>query len=252
MEPLESLFEFLFKYRPLLYERGQIDLGVPWPVLARGCGRGRNRGSDSPPLPVDPGEGVDAGPTGPDRVARWHPSRGALLPLSARARALDGRPAAKLRRHSPRRLAKHADRGRGGEASRGVHPGDLRAGRKRPRVGPFRKIHAAVLPLLGFGGTALRSRRASASPAPARTSARALERSLGELSNVPLAGMVLVTDGADNSTDAISDTLLDLQVAEGPGPYRWPRQGTLHQGHRGLSRRSAARRCSRGPPSSWT
>src|SRR5262245_17744202 len=33
---LERLFEFLFKYRPLLYERGELSLGVSWPILIAG------------------------------------------------------------------------------------------------------------------------------------------------------------------------------------------------------------------------
>jgi uncharacterized membrane protein len=46
--------------------------------------------------------------------------------------------------------------------------------------------------------------------------ARALERSAAELANVPLAGLVLMTDGADTSADAISDTLLDLRARKVP------------------------------------
>ena len=29
---MESLFEFLFKYRPLMFERGDIALSAPWPA----------------------------------------------------------------------------------------------------------------------------------------------------------------------------------------------------------------------------
>jgi len=46
--------------------------------------------------------------------------------------------------------------------------------------------------------------------------ARALERSADELSNVPLAGLVVISDGADNSNAAVSDTLLDLQARKVP------------------------------------
>ena len=30
---MEALVELLFKYRPTLFERGSVVLGVPWPVL---------------------------------------------------------------------------------------------------------------------------------------------------------------------------------------------------------------------------
>jgi hypothetical protein len=32
----ENLFEFLFKYRPLLFERGELSFGVSWPVIVLG------------------------------------------------------------------------------------------------------------------------------------------------------------------------------------------------------------------------
>lgn len=31
---MDSLFEFLFKYRPLLYEQGELTLAASWPVWA--------------------------------------------------------------------------------------------------------------------------------------------------------------------------------------------------------------------------
>ena len=30
---MESIFEFLFKYRPVLFEQGDVALRAPWPVL---------------------------------------------------------------------------------------------------------------------------------------------------------------------------------------------------------------------------
>ncbi|MFL5581290.1 MAG: hypothetical protein ACJ8AO_13025, partial [Gemmatimonadaceae bacterium] len=29
---VESLFEFLFKYRPVLFERGEVSFALGWPV----------------------------------------------------------------------------------------------------------------------------------------------------------------------------------------------------------------------------
>ncbi|HEX7049955.1 MAG TPA: glutamine amidotransferase [Longimicrobiales bacterium] len=44
----------------------------------------------------------------------------------------------------------------------------------------------------------------------------ALDRARGELSSVPLSGLVLVTDGADNTTDALTAPLLALEAARVP------------------------------------
>ncbi|HSF16854.1 MAG TPA: glutamine amidotransferase [Vicinamibacteria bacterium] len=45
---------------------------------------------------------------------------------------------------------------------------------------------------------------------------RALERSMDELSGVPLSGLVVFSDGADNSDSTMSDTLLDLEARKIP------------------------------------
>src|SRR5690606_19543024 len=45
---------------------------------------------------------------------------------------------------------------------------------------------------------------------------RALDRARADLSSVPLAGIVMVSDGADNSPDALSESLLALRASSIP------------------------------------
>ena len=101
-----------------------------------------------------------------------------------------------------------------------------------------------------------RRRRASAQPADltfAGTQTRlgaALDGARQELAGLPLAGLVLVTDGADTTDASLSDALLAMKAASMPVFTVGVGQESLAQGHPGRSRvgrrapRSRARRCS--------
>jgi uncharacterized membrane protein len=211
----ESLFEFLFKYRPLLYERGELSLGASWPVVVVGIA------------------GVAfAVPT----LLRYRAIQGKA---SVRDRlVLTGlrvailllvlfclfRPSLVLSTVVPQRsfVGILLDDSRSMQIA--DVEGEPRGAFIQETFGPEGSALAKALSekfmlrffrfsdsadrlsdpgSLGFAGTSTHL-------------ARALERSVGELSNVPLAGLVLVSDGADNSTDAITDTLLDLQARKVP------------------------------------
>jgi len=211
----ESLFEFLFKYRPLLYDRGELSLGVSWPVVVAGVA----------------GVAI-AVPT----LLRYRAIQGKA---SARDRlVLTGlrvailllvvfclfRPSLVLSTVVPQRsfvgillddsrsmrIADVGGKARGAfiQETFGPEGSALAEALSEKFMLRFFRFSDSADRLsdpgsLGFTG-------------PSTHLARALERSVSELSNVPLAGIVLVSDGADNSTDAISDTLLDLQARKVP------------------------------------
>jgi len=212
---VESVFEFLFKYRPLLYERGELSLGVSWPLILAGV------------VAV-----VLAVPT----VLRYRDVRGKS---SARDRlVLTGlrtavlllvlfclfRPSLSLSTIVPQRSFV----GILLDDSRSMQIADVE---NEPRgrfiqdtFGPEGSALAKALSdkfivrFFRFSETAQRlNDPAALAFAGARTHlSRALTRSAEELSNVPLAGLIVMSDGADNSNAAISDTLLELQARKVP------------------------------------
>ncbi len=212
---VESIFEFLFKYRPLLYERGELSLGVSWPLILAGV------------VAV-----VLAVPT----VLRYRDVRGKS---SARDRlVLTGlrtavlllvlyclfRPSLSLSTIVPQRSFV----GILLDDSRSMQIADVE---NEPRgrfiqdtFGPEGSALAKALSdkfivrFFRFSETAQRlNDPAALAFAGARTHlSRALTRSAEELSNVPLAGLIVMSDGADNSNAAISDTLLELQARKVP------------------------------------
>ncbi len=211
----ENLFEFLFKYRPLLYERGELSLAVSWPVVVAAVAlvavtvptllRYRT---------------VEGKATARDRVILTG-LRVAILLLVLFCLF---RPSLVLSTVVPQRsfVGILLDDSRSMQIADVV--GTSRGAFIQETFGPEGSALAKALSdkfMLRFFRFSHSADRLSdpASLAFAGTSTelgRALERSLAELSNVPLAGMVLVSDGADNSTDAISDTLLDLQARKVP------------------------------------
>ncbi|TDI48328.1 MAG: hypothetical protein E2P02_00965 [Acidobacteria bacterium] len=212
---VESVFEFLFKYRPLLYERGEFSLGVSWPLILAGV------------VAV-----VLAVPT----VLCYRDVRGKS---SARDRlVLTGlrtaalllvlfclfRPSLSLSTVVPQRSFV----GILLDDSRSMQIADVE---NEPRgrfiqdtFGPEGSALAKALSdkfivrFFRFSETAQRlNDPAALTFAGARTHlARSLIRSAEELSNVPLAGLIVMSDGADNSNAAISDTLLELQARKVP------------------------------------
>jgi uncharacterized membrane protein len=213
--PLESVFEFLFKYRPLLFERGELSLGVSWPVLIAGIA----------------GVAIAVPTLLRYRTIQGKASRRDRLVLTGLRVAILlvvlfclFRPALVLSTVVPQRsfvgillddsrsmqIADVDERPRGAfiQETFGPEGSALATALSEKFMLRFFRFSDSADRLsdpagLGFAGTSTHL-------------GRALERSLGELSNVPLAGMVLITDGADNSTEAISDTLLDLQSRKVP------------------------------------
>jgi uncharacterized membrane protein len=212
---LESAFEFLFKYRPLLYQKGELSLGVSWSVALLTL-----LGVAIAVPTLLRYRSVEAKASARDRLVLTG-LRVALLLLVLFCLS---RPALVLSTVVPQRsfvgvllddsrsmqIADVDGQPRGAfiQETFGPEGSELaRALSDKFMLRFFRFSHSADRlsdpGSLGFAGTSTHL-------------ARALERSLAELSNVPLAGMVLLTDGADNSTDAISDTLLDLQAKKVP------------------------------------
>ena len=211
----ESIFEFLFKYRPLLFERGEFSLGVSWPIILAGV------------VAV-----VLAVPT----VLRYRDVRGKssardrLVLTALRTAALLlvlfclFRPSLILSTIVPQRsfVGILLDDSRSMQIA--DVEGEPRGGFIQETFGPEGSALAKALSdkfmlrFFRFSETAQRlNDPAALGFAGARTHlARALTRSAEELSNVPLAGLVVISDGADNSNAAISDTLLELQARKVP------------------------------------
>ncbi|HEY7697077.1 MAG TPA: hypothetical protein VIE88_01610, partial [Vicinamibacteria bacterium] len=211
----ESVFEFLFKYRPLLYERGELGLGAPWPYVALGIA------AVAIAVPtLLRYRTVQGSASRRDRLVLTGLRVGILLLVLFCL----FRPSLVLSTVVPQRsfVGILLDDSRSMQIA--DVEGEPRGAFIQEAFGPEGSALSKALSekfmlrFFRFSDSADRlSDPASLGFAGTRTRlARALERSMGELSNVPLAGLVMVTDGADNSTDAISDTLLDLQARKVP------------------------------------
>jgi len=202
---VESLFEFLFKYRPVLFERGELAFGGGWPVVlavavaavaALPSALGYLRPA-SARRPIGP---RDARPR--DRVILGLLRGGALATLLFCL----FRPTLLVSAAVPQRnfLGVLLD------DSRSMQVADWEG---KPRAAFVRDRFAADSALLRdlserflvrvyrFSGDAERVAGATEMGfAGTRTSlASALERARQDLAAVPLAGLVVVTDGADNA-----------------------------------------------------
>jgi uncharacterized membrane protein len=211
----EAVFEFLFKYSPLIYERGEFTLGVSLPIVLLGVA------------------GVAAAvPT----VLRYRDVRGKA---SARDRliltALRSllllvvlfclfQPSLVLSTVVPQRsfVGILLDDSRSMQIA--DVDGEARGSFLLESFGPEGSALAKslsekfMLRFFRFSDSAERLADPTAlgfSGSRTRLS-RALERSVDELSNVPLAGLVVMSDGADNSSDALGDSLLDLKARKVP------------------------------------
>ncbi len=212
----ESLFEFLFKYRPLIYQRGAFSLGASWPVVLLSIAavllavptvlRYRRVGGKATPR---------------DRFILAS-IRSALLLLMLFCLF---RPALVLSTVVPQRsfVGILLDDSRSMQIA--DVDGEPRGQFLQETFGPEGSALARALAdkfMLRFFRFSDSVERV-ADPASALTFfggrtelGRALERSMDELANVPLAGLVVMSDGADNSGAAMSDTLLDLQARKVP------------------------------------
>lgn len=212
----ESIFEFLFKYRPLLYQRGSFSLGASWPVVVLGI------------LAV-----VLAVPT----LLRYRRVEGKATPRDRLVLTVLRsavlllvlfcllRPALVLSTVVPQRsfVGILLDDSRSMQIA--DVDGEPRGQFLQETFGPEGSALARALAdkfMLRFFRFSDSVERV-ADPAAALTFyggrtelGRALERSMDELANVPLAGLVVMSDGADNSGEVVTDTLLDLQSRKVP------------------------------------
>jgi uncharacterized membrane protein len=212
---MSSLFELLFKYRPLLFQRGELSLGVSWPLAAAAV----VLVALSVPT-VLRYRSIEGKASARDRMALTGLRVGILLLILFCL----FRPALVLSTVVPQRSFVGVLL----DDSRSMQIADLdekaRGAFIQETFGPEGSDLARALSdkflirFFRFSDSADRvSDPAGLAFAGTRTDlGRALERSLAELSNVPLAGMVVLSDGADNSTEAVSDTLLDLQARKVP------------------------------------
>jgi uncharacterized membrane protein len=213
--PMESLFSFLFKYRPLLFQEGEILLRTPWPVwvLALVASAAVVTAALSYSRPRGKAGRVDrilmaslrAGAFGVLFLALLQPTLvnsstvpernfvGILLDdsRSMRLPGTDGRPRSDFIREQL------------GPDS-GLLLTELE---ERFAVRYFRFSSTASrveMPAdLTFDGT--------------RTDlAGALHRAREELSSVPLSGLVVISDGADNSGRSLAEAMVPLQAASVP------------------------------------
>ncbi|HVE79836.1 MAG TPA: hypothetical protein VNA89_13285 [Gemmatimonadaceae bacterium] len=211
---LESVFEFLFKYRPVVFARGELAFASPWPaavafgVLAVALPalatyrRGRGRATSRQRL-------VLAG------------LRAAALLVLALCLA---RPVIAVSEAVPQRnvLGVLVD------DSRSMRVADVDG---RPRAdwvrrqlgGPDSALLAALatrfeLRVFRFAGGVERVRDGAALDFDgSRTHlAGALRRVEAELGGAPVAGIVVVSDGADNSADALVEPLASLRARRIP------------------------------------
>jgi uncharacterized membrane protein len=210
----ESIFTFLFKYRPIIFEEGRLVFEVPLPALALALGAGlvaavaaityvRVGGKASPR----------------DRAVL------AGLRLAALAVLLFClfRPTLILSTVVPQqnyvgvliddsRSMRIADRG---DITRSVTVQQAFA-----TDGAVVRGLADRFQLRWFGFSNTTSRiQDPAELAYSGTSTRiapALNRAREELAPVPLSGLIVVSDGADNAADAVSESLLSLQAAGVP------------------------------------
>lgn len=207
----ESVFAFLFKYRPFVFEKGTVALGVAWPglVLALGGGvaaitvylylrsPGKLHPADRGVLTV-----LRLGVVGLLTfvllrpllvVASVVPQQNFLAIVVDDSRSMqvadaDGRARAAV--------VKEMFGAEGGDVARAL------ADRFKLR---FFRFDGATERVEAVDGLAFAGTRTAVG--------QALEHARQELSAVPLAGMVLVSDGADNSDAALTEPLLRLKAS---------------------------------------
>lgn len=209
-----SIFEFLFKYRPLLFREGQFAFGTPiapaavlgvagiivavavWTYRRAG---GRSATSDRVLLAA-----LRAGALAVLAFALLRP-----MLIVSNVVPQENYVGVLVDDSHSMRIADDGVRSRADftTAALGLD-GALRTGLEdRFRVRYFRfssnAERVAAVDSLPFDGTRTRV-------------APALDRARQELSSVPLAGLVLLTDGADNDVEALTETLLSLKAAQVP------------------------------------
>jgi uncharacterized membrane protein len=209
---LERLFSLAFKYRPVIFARGEVALSPPWPatfavaaaLAAAALAVWAYRRGGAPGAPA--------------RV------RGVLLALRLSTLVLLLfcllRPVLVVRAVEPQRnvLAVLVDDSRSmtiadeGQAARAAFVSE--------QFGPAGRLRAALgqrfaLRYFRFSATAERTTSPDGeSFAGTRSNiGQALQRTAEELAGLPVSGIVLVTDGADTSRSSVADALRSLRSA---------------------------------------
>ncbi|MFC1660433.1 hypothetical protein ACFL3S_03055 [Gemmatimonadota bacterium] len=212
---MESLFTFLFKYRPLLFGEGDIRFATPWPTLILIAAAGimialavvsyaRAKGKTGPGSRSLLGL-LRAGALGVLLFALLQPTL--VLTSTVPQRNFVG---VLLDDSRSMTLPGKDGRPRSAFIQEQLHPAEsdlVSELEERFAVRYFRfssssqRVDAATE--LTFDGT--------------RTDlVGALDRAREELSSVPLSGLVVVTDGADNSGRTVAEALVPLQAASIP------------------------------------
>ena len=204
---LDGIFQFLFKYRPTEFANGDLAFGAPFSVVdlllaAAAIGipavlsyagvRGKSSRRDRWVL-------------GALRVAALGGAR--RLPVPADAAAVRGGAAAQLCRRVGRRFAEHADRRPRRKAAQRLGRARVRrAGQRAPQGAPQKFI----VRLFRFSSATQRIDSAADLTFDAAEThlGTAIEQASQELDAVPLSGLVVLSDGADNSRAPIGDELL--------------------------------------------
>ena len=247
---VETLFRFLFKYPPLMFQQGDFSWGLSRPVLLAAAAA-----AAIAVLALLTYRGVSATDRARDRVVLVG------LRLAALAVLLFCllRPALILKAAVPQQnfLGVLVDDSRSmAIADRDGRPRSafVAAAADGPTPAAQRAVAAVRRPLLPL--LLLVDRVASAADlkyaGTATGSAPALDRARDELAGLPLAGLVMVTDGADTSDAAIDEIARQPEGAVDSGVHRRRRPGALRARRPGDARRDAAQRRSRAPRSSST
>lgn len=212
---MESLFEFLFKYRPLVFQRGDFVLGVPWTVLIASVV------AVAVAVPTFLLYSRVAGKSRPlDRVIL---SALRTIAISVILFSLF-RPVLVLSTVVPQRnfLGILID------DSRSMRIADVDGAPRSDLVQRlFGDVEGSLKPALAdrfilrffrFSSEAQRVEDlGSLRYAGTQTNlGGALDRARQELASVPLAGLVLVTDGADNTHESLEEPLLALRARSVP------------------------------------
>lgn len=212
---MESLFEFLFKYRPLMFERGDLALSAPWPAYVLSLGvvalavptllrysgvKGRSRRVDRALL-----SGIRIAVLALIIFSLFRP----VLVLSTVVPQrnfvgilLDDSRSMRIEDVSGTARGEFILREFGAEGSSLVD--DL--------------ADRFILRYFRFSSTTERVENSSemAFTGGKTDLGRALDRARQELASVPLAGLVVVTDGADNAGGSLADPMLALQATAIP------------------------------------
>lgn len=214
MTVLEDVFAFLFKYRPLVFDRGELAFGAPWPLLLG--------------VVVAVGAAVPIVAYARTRSGLYRRERVLLAALRGAALAVLAfillRPVLVIATVVPQEnfLGILVDDSRSmqipdmDDAPRGESVAGLLdpvAGRLGPALADRFKLR-----LFRFDRTTGRVEDATSLAYLGSGTAlgQALDYVRQELSAVPLAGIVVLSDGADNAGGGVTDALLRLKAAALP------------------------------------